>query len=147
MGYGSAADDYVKPKSWQPTDKEFQKAWDKIEVETAGFVPLDVRFKQMEQAGYRAQFMSSDFTSGDLRAAYSIPALDYQEGDELEDMLEKDSLRKQFLDELLKQKQSAKTEGSAVQAALKAESVAKGIEQREQKNTQIASELAQSASQ
>lgn len=147
MAYGSASNDFVKPKSWQPTDKEFQEAWKKVDVETAGFVPLDVRFKQMEQAGYRAQFMSSDFTSGDLRAAYNIPALDYQEGDELEDMLEKDSLRRQFLDELLKQKQNAKTEGLAVQAALNAESVAKGLEQREQKNSQIASELAQSASQ
>lgn len=145
MAYGCASDDYVKPNSWQPTDKEFQKEWNKVEVETAGFVPLDVRFKQMEQAGYRAQFMSSDFTSGDLRAAYQIPALDYQEGDELEDMLEKDSLRRQFLDELLKQKKTAKTEGLAVQAALNAESVAKGLEAREQKNNQIASELAQSA--
>ena len=38
------------------------KGWDEVIVETAGFVPLAVRFKQMEQAGYRARFNESEFS-------------------------------------------------------------------------------------
>lgn len=39
-------------------------------VETAGFVPLEVKFKQFEQAGIRAQLVSSDFDAQDMRDIY-----------------------------------------------------------------------------
>ena len=36
------------------------EGWNEDIVETAGFVPLAVKFKQMEQAGIRAQFFQSE---------------------------------------------------------------------------------------
>ena len=42
-----------------PTPYPEIENWDEDIVETAGFIPLEVRFKQMEQAGFRAQFSIS----------------------------------------------------------------------------------------
>ena len=40
-----------------------KEGWDEDIVETAGFIPLEVRFKQMEQAGFRAQFFEENSDS------------------------------------------------------------------------------------
>lgn len=78
-------------------------------TETAGFEPLEVRFKKMEQAGFRAQFFESDFDSADLREIYlHHPEFTLQEGDELEDVIEKDALRSAFISELLAKKAASK---------------------------------------
>lgn len=74
-------------------------------TETAGFEPLEVRFKKMEQAGFRAQFFESDFDSADLREIYlHHPEFTIQEGDELEDVIEKDAMRSAFIRGLLAKK-------------------------------------------
>lgn len=78
-------------------------------TETAGFEPLEVRFKKMEQAGFRAQFFESDFDSADLREIYlHHPEFTLQEGDELEDVIEKDAMRSAFIRGLLEKKAAAK---------------------------------------
>lgn len=41
------------PKSYPEIE-----GWNDEITETAGFIPLEVRFKQMEQAGIRAQFLN-----------------------------------------------------------------------------------------
>ena len=46
------------------------EGWDEDIVETAGFIPLEVRFKQMEQAGIRAQFFESEFSSKNVQDMY-----------------------------------------------------------------------------
>lgn len=38
--------------------------------ETAGFVPLDVRFKRLEQSGYVAQFFTHQFDTDDIRQIF-----------------------------------------------------------------------------
>lgn len=57
--------------------------------ETAGFVPLEVKFKRLDQAGMRAQIQASDFTSSDYRDMYLNPDYQIYETDEIEDMEEK----------------------------------------------------------
>ena len=42
-------------------------------VETAGFVPLQVKFKRFEEQGTILQFQSSEFTASDLRQLYLSP--------------------------------------------------------------------------
>lgn len=78
--------------------------WNEVLVETAGFEPLEVKFKRMEEAGYRAQFQESDFTSSDLRSIYLNPDFQITEEDELEDIQEKDLARAQYVQQLLQEK-------------------------------------------
>lgn len=90
---------YVK-EDWCMPILDKPEGWDEVRVETAGFVPLEVRFKQMELAGYRAQFQASDFTSSDLRDIYLTPDLSYSEDDELEDILEKEHMRSVLIEQI-----------------------------------------------
>ncbi len=62
-------------------------------VETAGFVPLEVRLKKFEEAGVKAQFHSSEFTSSDLREFYLSPNTEIYPNDDLETIEEKLALR------------------------------------------------------
>lgn len=77
---------------------------DEVLVETAGFVPLDVRMKQMEQQGYIAQYQASDFTSDDLRAIWLDPELEILPGDDLEEIQEKSLRREMLRQEILSKK-------------------------------------------
>lgn len=56
--------------------------------ETAGFVPLEVKFKRFEQAGIRARISSSDYTSSDYRDMYLNPDYQVYPDDEIEDVEE-----------------------------------------------------------
>lgn len=44
-------------------------------VETAGFIPLSVKFKQFEQNGYIAKFSADDFDSSDYKSLYQDDVL------------------------------------------------------------------------
>lgn len=79
--------------------------WDEIVTDTAGFEPLEVKFKRMEQAGYRAQFSESEFTSSDLRDIYLNPDFQITPEDDYEDILEKDEAQRAYVQELLRKKQ------------------------------------------
>ena len=74
--------------------KELPEDFGKVVVETAGFVPLEVRFKRMQENGIIAQFHEGDFTSSDWRDIYlNHPDFDIDENDELEDIQEKQAMR------------------------------------------------------
>ena len=62
-----------EPEYHSPTPYPNIEGWNEDIVETAGFIPLEVRFKQMEQAGYRAQFFESEFSSKDVSDIYHNP--------------------------------------------------------------------------
>lgn len=83
-------------------------------VETAGFVPLDVRFKQMEQAGIQAQFNAEDFTVQDWRDIYFGEDTEIYSTDEIEDVERKLALQRDkynsILAEMQKQNEVSETQ-------------------------------------
>ena len=98
------------------------KGWDEVIVETAGFVPLAVRFKQMEQAGYRARFNESEFSSRDISDMYlNHPEFDIQPDDDIEEMLEKTELRQSYIKSLQEKimKQKAETDNTVLESETK----------------------------
>ena len=85
-------------------DEEHQKAWEEDIVETAGFIPLEVRFKQMEQAGYRARFLETEFSSRDVSDMYlNHPEFDITPEDSIEEMIEKMELRSAYINSVKEQ--------------------------------------------
>lgn len=81
------------PKSYPEIE-----GWNDEITETAGFIPLEVRFKQMEQAGIRAQFFESEFTSKDVQDMYlNHPEFDLTPEDDIEEALEKIELRQAWI--------------------------------------------------
>lgn len=81
-------------------------------TETAGFIPLEVKFKQFEQNGLVAQFKVGDFTSNDYRDLYLNPDFEITPEDDFEDVQEKLSARNEYFNELKK----AKSNGQDVKA-------------------------------
>lgn len=80
-------------------------------TETAGFIPLEVKFKQFEQNGIINQLRSEDFTSSDYREMYLHPDFDINPEDDIEDVQEKlESLKnyRQNLMEKIKEENSKK---------------------------------------
>lgn len=82
------------------------EGWNEDIVETAGFVPLAVRMKQMEQAGYVAQFTHADFDSKDMRDIWFNPELEILPGDDLEDIHEKLMAREAYIEAIKARKAS-----------------------------------------
>lgn len=75
-------------------------------VETAGFVPLEVKLKRFEQNGMIAQFNASEFTSSDLREMYLNPEFDITPEDDIEEVEEKLIAQRNFIINLQKKKTS-----------------------------------------
>lgn len=85
------------------------EGWDEDIVETAGFIPLEVRFKQMEQAGIRAQFLQSEFTSFDVRDMYlNHPEFDLNGDEDMEEALQKIQLRNAWIEHVKAEKAKMK---------------------------------------
>lgn len=72
-------------------------------VESAGFVPLAVKFKQFEQNGYIAKFNVDDFDSSDYNSLYQDDVLIGPDDDEF-DVADKLSLFNERKYELMQQK-------------------------------------------
>lgn len=70
-------------------------------VETAGFIPLEVKLKRFEQAGQIMQFNTSEFTANDYRELYLNPDFQIYPDDELEDVEEKLSGLRAYQSEVL----------------------------------------------
>lgn len=117
--------------SRKPIDYPKIEGWNEVIVETAGFIPLAVRFKQMEQAGYRARFNESEFSSRDISDMYlSHAEFDIQPDDDLEDVIEKTELRRQYVknlqNEILAKRAATDSEANESEAKVsKEESAAK----------------------
>lgn len=82
-------------------------------VESAGFVPLSVKFKQFEQNGYIAKFNVDDFDSSDYNSLYTDDVLISPDDDEF-DIADKIALFKERKMQLLNAKlaETNKTEQS-----------------------------------
>lgn len=107
------------PKVTYPED------WNEDIVETAGFIPLEVRFKQMEQAGFRAQFFESEFSSKDVTDMYlNHPEFDITPEDDVEEAYEKMQLRAAYIRSVKEAVQARKQADQSREE--KAESEAKG---------------------
>lgn len=94
---------YAELKKVQTFEPE---GWNEDIVETAGFVPLAVRFKQLEQNGYVAQFKSSDFDSQDMRDIWFNSAFEILPGDDLEEVEAKVRARNEFINAVRARKAS-----------------------------------------
>lgn len=68
--------------------------------ETAGFIPLEIKFKRFEQAGQIARLNASDFTSQDYREMYQSPDYDIYPDDDLDDIEEKMIALKNHINEV-----------------------------------------------
>lgn len=84
-------------------------------TETAGFVPLKVKFKRFIENGIVAQFKESDFTSSDWLTLYQTnPEMDISPDDEFDDVQEKLALREHLRQEILARKAKSEEELSTV---------------------------------
>lgn len=84
-------------------------------TETAGFVPLVVKFKKFIENGQIAQFRESDFTSSDWRELYATdPELDISPDDEFDEVQEKLALREKLRQDILARKAKSEEELSTV---------------------------------
>lgn len=93
---------------------KFNPEENKYIVETAGFVPLEVKMKQFEQNGIIAQFQQQDFTSHDLREIYLNPDFDITPEDDFEDIQDIIAARNDFINEIKSKKlESQAIEGKA----------------------------------
>lgn len=79
--------------------------WNEQLTETAGFVPLEVRMKQMEQNGLLQQALLQDVTADDLREAWLSSDFEISPEDELEDVLAKDAARREFIENIKHERQ------------------------------------------
>lgn len=106
-----------------PTPYPKIEGWDEDIVETAGFIPLEVRFKQMEQAGIRAQFFESEFSSKNVQDMYlNHPEFDLTPEDEIEEAMEKINLRMQWIQHVkdeVRKKKAAETDLEASKSKAK----------------------------
>lgn len=67
-------------------------------TETAGFEPLEVKFKRMEQAGYKAALNMDEYTSADMYEFYlQHPEFDLNKYDDLETAKAKLDARNEFM--------------------------------------------------
>lgn len=92
-------------------------------VETAGFVPLEVKFKQFEQNGIRAQLVASDFDSSDMRQIYFGENNIIYPDDDIETVNEKLLRQELTRQQILKNKTSAATPPEVAKAEAAAASI------------------------
>lgn len=80
------------------------KDWNKEIVETAGFVPLEVRFQKLQENGIRLQLRASEFDSVDMQKLYLDDQYRIEPDDELEDIEVKLAARQAYINELQKER-------------------------------------------
>lgn len=102
-------------------DDDGNPLWDEQLTETAGFVPLEVRMRQMEQAGLLQQALLQDVTADDLREAWLSSDFEISPDDELEEVLAKDRARREFLESVKaeRQKEFEETQSKALSSLSK----------------------------
>lgn len=102
-------------------------------VETAGFVPLEVKFKRFEQNGLIAQFNESEFTSSDLRDIYLTPDFEISPEDDFEEVQEKLIAQQNYIIQL-KDKKTSEFLGENSEVAPQAETEKKSLSKNESVN-------------
>lgn len=66
-------------------------------TETAGYLPLEVRLKQLEQQGYIAKFRREEFDTDEISELWTRPDFEILPTDELEEVQAKMELRREYL--------------------------------------------------
>lgn len=118
-----------------PTPYPEIEGWNEEVTETAGFVPLEVRFKQMEQAGIRARFFESEFSSKDVSDMYlNHPEFDLTPEDDIEDAMEKIALRQDWINQVKMEARKRNEEEATVAAASDKKAASKSADDEEKKN-------------
>lgn len=74
--------------------------WNEDIVETAGFIPLEVRFRKLQENGQRVMLRASEFDSVDMRKMYLDDEFRVEPDDELEDIEEKLAKRQAYMNSL-----------------------------------------------
>lgn len=72
-------------------------------VETAGFVPLQTRFKQLQEAGYRQRLFQEQYDGYDIEQIERNNETDILAGDDLETVLIKQKLKAEKYQQLYNQ--------------------------------------------
>ena len=102
-------------------------------VETAGFVPISVRFKQFTENGIisrlRAEQYDTDLPVSELENAFQMAEFDVNDDDDIFTATEKLTARKNYIDELKKSYSDAS-------AHKKAESIGNNLTEKESNNIQ-----------
>lgn len=98
--YKHSIQHFVLGEMSEEEKKAFDEPWKSDSnayiTETAGFIPLSVKFKRFIENGIVSQFKESDFTSSDWRSLYADdPELDIALGDEFDEVEAKIELREQ----------------------------------------------------
>lgn len=115
----------------KPVYADLNPDFNKYKTETAGFVPLEVKFKRFEEDGLVAQFNSSDFTSTDYRDIYLNPDFEITPEDDYEDIQEKLQLREQYISKLKAAKSNGHDEmAGTVEPEKKAAEAAEAVEKQ-----------------
>lgn len=86
-------------------------------VETAGFIPLEVKLKQFETNGLVAQFLTSDFDSNDYRDIYLNPDFNISPEDDFEDIQEKLAMQREYAEKIKAAKSNGNNEPPAAAEA------------------------------
>lgn len=106
----------MDPKQCEKVKSVFTKENNPDICETAGFEPLEVKIKRMEQNGLVAQLTGNDFSSHDLRDIYlNHPEFDITPEDEEEEIYEKLQMRQEYINKM-KAEILAKSNGVNVEA-------------------------------
>ena len=106
-------------------------------TETAGFVPLEVKLKQFEASGYRAQLYASEFTSSDLREIYLNPNFEISPDDDLEDIHSKLLNQKIFAEQLAQSKLSTLPDGKVGSPSLTPEPSSNNVDPNKVNPTRV----------
>lgn len=103
-------------------------------VETAGFVPLSVKFKQFEQNGYIAKFNVDDFDSSDYNSLYQDDVLIGPDDDEF-DIADKIALFKERKLAILNEKAKLAETNEAERNEVKRSEVSQASQDKTQLST------------
>lgn len=94
--------EYLSEKEVSALSSELNEENNPYICETAGFIPLEIKFKRFEQAGQMARLNASDFTSSDYREMYQSPDFDIYPDDDLDEVEEKMIALKKHITEVKK---------------------------------------------
>lgn len=94
--------EYLSEKEVSALSSELNEENNPYICETAGFIPLEIKFKRFEQAGQMARLNASDFTSSDYREMYQSPDFDIYPDDDLDEIEEKMIALKKHITEVKK---------------------------------------------
>ena len=108
-------------QKWKVEYQDAENSWipdgdNNYITETAGFIPLEVKFKQFEQNGYMARFNSNEFTSSDYRDMYLNPDFQISPEDDMEEAMEKIKMQREYINQLSAKKKAVSPEPEKVNA-------------------------------